>query len=242
MSGSSPSPVIAPRVPGGVGTPWIVARDLQQRGARGTVFGPLSCDIRADVLMIVGARGAGSTSLLLTLAGRMRVQLGELEVLGLDARAHARAIRRASGIAGFTGIDDLVETVTVADMLHERRRWAGPWYRPSGRSDRAAAEQLLAPVLSGELMPDLRTDVRDLPEEQAFLLRVGLALLEHPRLLVVDDLDHVHHPDARRRVLSRLAALPAHGVRVAVATTDPRDPQLVPDLPHQVITLTKDGH
>jgi ABC-type branched-subunit amino acid transport system ATPase component len=242
MSGVTPAPARVTPDTHPAGSPWMVASDVEQHGSRGIVFGPLSFRITEPIAVVVGARGSGSTSLLLTLAGRMRVGSGQLRVLGLDAASQAARLRRATGIAGFAGIDDLEETVTVADLVRERLSWIGRWCRRHPRPDQAAAERLLAPVLSGDLMPDLQTDVRDLREEQAFLLRAGLALLERPKALLVDDLDHVHHPSARRRVLDQLSALPAQGVRLVVATADPRDLDFVPHLPHQVVVLTKDNH
>ncbi len=59
----------------------IIARGITARGARGCAFTGVSVDIEAGQLGVtVGSAGSGRTSLLLALAGRMRLMAGFLIV------------------------------------------------------------------------------------------------------------------------------------------------------------------
>ena len=87
--------------------PAVTARGLQLHGDRGPVFGPVDLEIAAGTLTLVqGPQGAGRTSLLLALAGRMVPDpSSDLVVLGhrlpaqrtlTQRRGRARRLHRAS--------------------------------------------------------------------------------------------------------------------------------------------------
>src|SRR5665647_439759 len=99
------------------------------RGARGAVFGPLDATSSAPITIVLGNRGSGRTSLLLSAAGRMRIDQGTVKVCGIDAHTHAAQVRRLTGIAGFDAIDLLESGATVGESIRERLTWISPWYR-----------------------------------------------------------------------------------------------------------------
>ena len=73
----------------------VVASGLTLHGRRGLVYGPVDLTLPAGAMLIVqGTQGAGRSSLLLTLAGRMMPDRGgRLTVLGHDlphARSHVQ--------------------------------------------------------------------------------------------------------------------------------------------------------
>lgn len=199
------------------------------RAARGQVFGPLEAESNSPITVVVGARGSGRTSLLLSLSGRMRLSEGSLEVLGDDTatRAGLARVRRRSGIAGFEAIDALERSVTVGDTLRERLAWAMPWWRRTPKISAALAEELLAEAFGEYEQPNPETLVRDLDPATEMLLRIALALLETPDLLCVDDLDALHNPAERALVAERLRHIAASGVRIIAATSDPADADLL---------------
>src|SRR3954453_9482547 len=94
--------------------PPVVARALQLGGDRGPVFGPVDLEIAAGTLTLVqGPQGAGRTSLLLALAGRMGPDpISDLVVLGHRVPAQRTLTQRDVALAGFTGIDELDDSVT----------------------------------------------------------------------------------------------------------------------------------
>ena len=199
----------------------IRARGLTLNGPRGLVYGPLDLDIPAgDLVVIQGPQGAGRSSLLLTLAGRMVPDpSSRLAILGTvlpPRRGHAarRAVQREVAIAGFSGIDELDDAVTVGDTVRERLTWLAPWYRRTPPVTEETYAALADPVFGPRTRPALDSLVWDLDEVDAMLLRIMLALAQGPAMLVVDDLDQVHDSARRQLVWDRLEDIAATGVTV----------------------------
>ncbi len=199
-------------------------RRLRLHGRRGVVYGPVDVDVPTGGLVVVqGPQGAGRSSLLLTLAGRMVPDPGsELVVLGEPLPARRRAVQRRAAIAGFAGIDELDQNVTVGVALRERLAWTAPWWARVPRVDQPTFARHAAPVFGPRPLPKVDTVAWDLDEVDAMLLRITLAMVARPDLLVVDDVDHVHDSTRRQTVWSALDRLRAGGVTVvaAVASLD----------------------
>ena len=140
------------------------------------------------------------------------------------------ALQREAALAGFAGIDELDDSVTVAQHVRERLAWLSPWYRRQPRPDQSVVDSVLAPVFGELPIPAAQTVVWHLDEVEALLLRIALAMAQQPRLLVVDDLDQVHDPDRRRLVWDRLEALTLDGLTVVAASAAPA--------PHAVLDLS----
>jgi ABC-type branched-subunit amino acid transport system ATPase component len=244
------TPADAPRegagtAPGAPPPPAVLdARAAHVRGARGAVFGPLDATSAQPVTVVLGDRGSGRTSFLLATAGRMRLTSGRLTVLGRDTSRASAGVRRRAGIAGFDGIDDLEPVVPVGAVVRERLSWESPWYRRTPRVTAARLAALLGPVLGDVPVPDPGLLVRDLSEAQDLLVRVALALLSRPEVLVVDDLDAVKNPHERAVVARCLEALtdpahPQHVRAVVLGSADPRDVHLLTPDRTAVVTLTR---
>ena len=131
-------------------------------------------------------------------------------------------MQQRAAIAGFAGIDDLDESVTVGAVLRERLAWLSPWYRRVPTVDQATLERHAAAVYGDRPVPRAHARVHDLDEVDVMLLRIALALTASPDLLVVDDVDQVHDTQRRQFVWSRLEAIAAAGITVvaAVASLD----------------------
>lgn len=202
----------------------IHARDLRLTGSRGAVYGPVDLEVpRGSLAVVQGPQGGGRSSLLLTLAGRMVPDSSSsLTVLGEPLPRRRTAVQRRAAIAGFAGIDELDESVTVGDAVRERLAWLSPWYRRTPSVDQAVLTRLAAPVFGERPLPRTGTLVWDLDEVDAMLLRVTLAVAQRPELLVVDDVDQVHDSQRRQTVWTRLEALAAAGTTVvaSVASLD----------------------
>lgn len=207
----------------------IALRGASVRAARGQVFGPLDAESHSPITVVVGDRGSGRTSMLLSLAGRMRLSDGAAEVLGVDAgtRSGLAQIRGRSGVAGFEELDALEPSVTVGDTLRERLAWALPWWRRTPRVTPELSSELLAEVFGEYEQPSPNTLIRDLDPAAEMLLRIALARIEGPELICVDDFDALRSPAERRLVAERLRALAVLGIRFVVATSDPRDAELL---------------
>ena len=92
--------------------------------------------------------------------------------------------QRQVAVAGFTGIDELDDSVTVGDHVRERLAWLAPWYRRAPRADQAIGDRALGPVYGDLPVPDVDTVVWHLDEVQALLLRIAFDECKGP---VFDD-------------------------------------------------------
>jgi ABC-type multidrug transport system ATPase subunit len=188
----------------------VSASGLQLDGRRGRIYGPVDLDIAPGTLnLVTGKAGSGKTSLLLTLVGRMRPNRGsDLVVLGRRLPVRAAGVQRRTAAVGVHGLDDLDEEVTVAATVREREAWLSPWYRIVRSPDDAHE------VFGRNPVPRAKQLVHELDEAANLQLRLALAMLSDPQLIVVDDIDALHDTDGRRLVWESLRALTERGVTV----------------------------
>ncbi len=211
----------------------VRAEELVLNATRGRVYGPFSGEIGDGLTVISGPAGSGRTSLLLTLAGRMKPSAGSLSVLGHALPRRARAVQQATAVAGFHDIDALEESVTVGAAIRERQAWLAPWWRRIPRADDATVRRVCVAVFGapGEPgatpIPTADTVVWALDETQTALLRVALALMNGPRVLFFDQVEQLQSPTARSALWARLDTLatglpgqPATAVVASVAAPD----------------------
>ncbi|MBU3976902.1 ATP-binding cassette domain-containing protein [Propionicimonas sp.] len=199
--------------------PVIRASGLQLDGKRGRIYGPIDLNIEAGSLnLITGRAGSGRTSLLLTLVARLKPNRGsDLMVLGRSLPARALGVQRRTAAVGVHGLDDLDEEVTVAATIREREAWLAPWYWIVRTPDDAHVTEVCAPVFGAFPAPRAHELVHELDEADNLLLRIALAMLSAPEVIVVDDIDSLHDTDGRRRVWECLHGIAATGVTVIVA-------------------------
>ncbi|MBF4992896.1 ATP-binding cassette domain-containing protein [Arthrobacter gandavensis] len=223
--------------------PVITAEELKLSAARGRVYGPLSFTVTDPLSVLCGPAGSGRTSLLLTLAGRMKPDSGSLEVLGLQLPRQARQAQRQTGIAGFRDIDELEPGVTAGAAVRERLAWLAPWWRFVPRvSDRQMA-RICGQVFGQLEVPPAGTVIWDLGEAEQFLLRISLAMLARPSVLFVDDIEQLQSSRARAVVEERLAALAAAGTAVVVGTASlPTQPWSGADVQPSAVLIAEEAH
>ena len=100
----------------------ITATGLGVDGEHGPLFSDIDLALTSGFHAIQMPGGPGQTALLLTLAGRLKASHGTVTVLG---DTQPRAIRRHCSIAAFDEIDELEESVTVADRARRAAPLAG---------------------------------------------------------------------------------------------------------------------
>lgn len=194
--------------------PVITATGLGVDGEHGPIFSGVDLALAPGFQAIQMPGGPGQTTLLLTLAGRFKATHGSLSVLG---ETTPRAIRRHCAIAAFDDIDELEESVTVATVLAEQRRWLAPWY---SLVPPQAGQAELAEVFGDTPAPSADTYIVELSDLELFLLRITLALLSDRPILVVGDLEQVRDNARRAIAVDRLGVIAAQRT-VVVGVTNP---------------------
>jgi ABC-2 type transport system ATP-binding protein len=175
------------------------------------VYPPITFDAPpGSIVALLGASGTGKTSLLLTLAGRMRGWHGTVTVFGVDASRNGRRVRELVGLGLMPGVNDFAEALTASQHVIEQQVFVP-------RSKRSTLPDVLARVaLDGAA----NVQVKHLDAEQRMRLGIALALVRDVRVLIVDDLDRDLDHDERARVLALLRSLADDGLTVLVACVD----------------------
>jgi ABC-type multidrug transport system ATPase subunit len=194
-------------------TAAIAARGLGLRTSAGWVYNGIDLRVPAGSLALVtGPARSGKTALLLTVAARMKADEGALFVAGLDARRHPGRARRLAGLGEFRGVNDLDETLTVADQVMMELALHGRHWRG------AHVDAVLEPL---GLSLDHGAAVRSLGAADRLLLGAALGCITRPPVLVLDELDEDTTPGETAAVLTALRALTAAGTTVLAGTLDP---------------------
>lgn len=195
----------------------VSASQLGLRGSRGWVYRDVTFDAPPGAVVVVsGEAGSGRSSLLLTLAGRMRPTTGHARVGDLEIPARLHAAQRAVGLGVFAGLNDLDDTLTANDLIREQLALRGHL-----RHYFHGGEKVIGVLDSVGLEVTPRTYVRDLSPRDRVLLGVALGLVGEPEVIAVDDADAGMHLADQREVWVRLAALAATGITVLASCLDP---------------------
>ncbi len=176
----------------------------------------VSADLPAGVVSaVVGPSGSGKSSLLRLIAGLDRPTEGSVQVRGTElggasSRARRMARRSTVGYVFQRPSDNLVPHLTIADHLRLASRRGG---LTDGEVLSTADELGLGHRLSH------RPDELSGGEQQR--AAVAQALASGATVIVADEPTAELDSDAADLVLTRIAALAAHGVTFVLATHDP---------------------
>ncbi|WP_194793271.1 hypothetical protein [Raineyella fluvialis] len=141
----------------------------------------------------------------------MRFSAGSLQVLGHPLPRATGQVQRHSALANFADIDSLDDGLTPREVLTERAGLLTPlWRRVPGWRDPAIAG-LLDQVFVDRPIPDPDVRIWELSALDTTLLRIAMALMGGPLLLVVDDIDALHDPADQLAVWRTLQRLTDDG-------------------------------
>jgi ABC-2 type transport system ATP-binding protein len=155
----------------------------------------------------LGPNGSGKTTTLRMLCGLLTPDAGEGEVLGLDFRRHAEAIKRQTGY--MTQKFSLYEDLSIRENLDFVARIYG-LDRRRARVDEALDRLGLAnrqKQLAGSLSGGWKQR-----------LALAACVLHQPRLLLLDEPTAGVDPQARREFWDEIHALSGEGLTVMVST------------------------
>jgi ABC-2 type transport system ATP-binding protein len=181
----------------------VTVRGLTKSYGGRTVVDNLDLDVGdGEVVGLIGANGAGKTTTVECLQGLRRPDAGHVRVLGLDPARDAERLRpqigsqlQSSGLPDRLRVSEAVALfsgprATAADRLLERFGLAHRRHSP------------FVGLSGGE-------------RQRLFLV---LALLNQPRLVILDELTQGLDPAARREVWSAVAQLRGAGTTVLLVT------------------------
>jgi ABC-2 type transport system ATP-binding protein len=183
----------------------IRARGLVKRYGDLTAVDGLDLEVeRGTCLGLLGPNGAGKTTTIEMLEGLKRPDAGELEILGLDWRRDARAIRAAIGVQ--LQETDLLAKLTVSETIRMFRAFYG--------ATRTVDEVL--DIVGMQEKRDARVDVLSGGQKQR--LALGCAMVHRPAILFLDEPTTGLDPQARRRMWELVEGFVGEGGTVLLTT------------------------
>lgn len=183
--------------------PVVRVRGLSKSYGGTLVLDDFDLDVRAgEVVGLIGANGAGKTTAVECIQGLRRQDAGGIRVFGLDPERDAQRIRsRIGSQLQDSGLPDRMR-VSEAVALFAR----------AGAADPAALMERFG------IAHRARTPFAGLSGGERQRLFLVLALLNRPRLVILDELTQGLDPAARRDVWAAVEQLRRTGVTVLLVT------------------------
>ena len=213
----------------GVATdPLIRVRGLTLRRGRTEVLHGVDLDVpRGSFVAVVGANGAGKTSLIQALAGVVSPPKGTVHVDGLDVgRADARTLSSRIGFVFQNPEHQFIAHTVFDEIAHGLRRQHLPDAEVRARTE--ALLERFGLTAKAESHPFL------LSGGQKRRLSVGTALVAGAPVLVLDEPTFGQDRARADELLSLLSELNAEGTTIVVVT---HDMQLVTDYADRAVVL-----
>ena len=181
-------------------TEVVTVRGLRKRYGHRTVVDDVDLDVQSgEIVGLVGANGAGKTTTVECVQGLRRPDAGTLRVLSFDPVAQPERVRA------------LVGSQLQSSALPDRLR-VGEAVRLFGGRD---GEELLEQFGLAERRRSAFASLSGGERQRLFLV---LALVNCPRLVVLDELTQGLDPAARRNVWAAVDQLRADGTAVLLVT------------------------
>ncbi len=190
--------------------PLISARGLVKTFGDFTAVDAIDVDVRpGEAFGFLGPNGAGKSSTMKMIACVSPPSAGSLRIMGLDPAAHGPAIRARLGVDPQR--DTLDEELTVEENI-----WVYGRYFGLSRSEvRRRATELLE---FAQLAERSRSVVEPLSGGMKRRLTIARALVNQPRILLLDEPTTGLDPQARHVLWDRLFRLKREGVTLVLTT------------------------
>ncbi|MGI9951114.1 ABC transporter ATP-binding protein [Moorellaceae bacterium AZ2] len=188
----------------------VEAQKLVKRYNGFTAVKGIDFTVRArECLGFLGPNGAGKTTTVRMIYCFTPISGGKLSVLGLDVRCHPRAIKAQVGVVPQE--DTLDPELTVEENLI---LYASYFDLPP-KIARQRARELMEFT---DLQDKARTSVEHLSGGMKRRLAIARALINNPKLLIMDEPTTGLDPEARRLIWEKLRQLKEKGITVLLTT------------------------
>ncbi|RQO82226.1 ABC transporter ATP-binding protein [Acidovorax sp. FJL06] len=177
-----------------------------QRGGKNVLHGVSLQVAPGQITALVGANGAGKSSLVMALAGALPLVSGSIELDGAALSGRRPEAVRAAGVAVVPEGHRVLGDLSVRDNL---RAAATAW---PARQVQAEVDRVLA--VMPELSEKLNALGRSLSGGQKQMVCVAQALIARPRYLVLDELSLGLAPTVVKRLVALVQQVAAQGVGV----------------------------
>jgi len=190
--------------------PVISARNLTKRYGSFTAVDSISFDIEEGICFgFLGPNGAGKTTTMRMINCVSPVTEGELKILGMDVRTHPREIKARMGVAPQE--NNLDPDLTVMQNLIVYARYFG--IKKEVSIERA--KELLKFM---QLEEKTEVKISELSGGMKRRLIIARALINNPRILVLDEPTTGLDPQARHLIWEKVRELRRSGVTVLLTT------------------------
>jgi ABC-2 type transport system ATP-binding protein len=197
----------------------IRAEDLGVWSGRRWVFRGVDAEVPdRGLAAVVGPPGSGRSSLLLTMAGRMTPSRGRLLVCGRTLPGQRASVRDLVAVARIGGAIELEPSLRISAHLAER-----------GVSGRGTPQRLAGFLDLLGVSVDQARLVGALSPMDSTLVAVALAMLDDPRVVVLDDVHKGLNGRAQEQLWSRLRGLTDTGRTVVASTVDAQPARVLCD-------------
>lgn len=168
-----------------------------------------------EVFGLLGPNGSGKTTSIEIIAGLRRVSAGEVRTVGLDPFTQRTEVRRVVSIQPQQAA--VFDQQTVSELL---RVWASLYPEP---------DEVDAIIARMGLQSSRNIRIAKLSGGQQQRLLVGLALISHPRLLILDEPSTGMDPNARQELWTALRDYRESGGTVLLSTHSMEEAEILCD-------------
>src|SRR5438270_3425582 len=191
----------------------VTVRGLRKSYGTRVVVDGLDLDVPAgEIVGLIGANGAGKTTTVECIQGLRKPDAGRLRVLGYDPVTQAELLRPHVGSQlQDSALPDRLRVAEVVALFRAPHGRDGAVAGGPGRSGTELLEQFGLAALRRSAFASLSGGER----QRLFLV---LALLNRPRLVILDELTQGLDPAARRNVWAAIRQLNDEGTTVLLVT------------------------
>lgn len=181
-----------------------------------------------EIVTLVGANGAGKSSLLNAVAGAVPASAGKVTLAGQQLSGRPAHMVARSGVAYVPEGRQLMPSMSVLDnlLLGTYVHWAGQWRRLLGPSGGLLRDTTVKEALDRvyRLFPILeeRGEQRagTLSGGQQQMVAIGRALMSSPRMILMDEPSVGLAPNLVRDIFALVSRLRDQGLTVLLAEQD----------------------